>query len=73
LTVQDRGPGVAPAERERIFEQFARAAIPSVPGMGLGLWIVRRIVAAHGGSVTLEDAGPGASFTVRLPVQPPGA
>jgi PAS domain S-box-containing protein len=73
LTVQDRGPGVAPGERERIFEQFARAAVPSVPGMGLGLWIVRRIVAAHGGSVTLDDAGPGASFTVRLPERPPAA
>jgi signal transduction histidine kinase len=56
--------------QERIFGQFERAAASeNVPGMGLGLWLVRRIVTAHGGTVTLDSApGQGASFKVILPI-----
>jgi PAS domain S-box-containing protein len=70
LTVRDEGPGIPVEHQERIFGQFERAA-PSenVSGMGLGLWLVRRIVTAHGGAVTLDSApGQGTTFTVILPV-----
>lgn len=74
VRVRDSGPGVAPADRERIFEPFERgASAPARPGAGVGLSLAREIARAHGGSVVLEsDAGPGASFLVRLPrVQSP--
>jgi signal transduction histidine kinase len=78
LSVSDDGPGVPAADRERIFEIFARAgdAEPSaerhpVPaGRGVGLTVCRRIARAVGGDVWLDDrAGPlgGAAFMVRLP------
>jgi PAS domain S-box-containing protein len=72
LTVRDEGPGIPSEDQERIFGQFERAA-PSknVPGMGLGLWLVRRIVTAHGGTVTLEsNPGQGTTFAVILPMTP---
>jgi signal transduction histidine kinase len=71
LVVEDRGPGVPAEHRERIFERFeriARADGPQVAGLGLGLWIARRFVEAHGGSLTVADAPEGgAQFTVTLP------
>jgi len=69
LRVTDQGPGVAPHERERIFEEFVRGEMCSDPaGTGLGLAIVRAHVTAHGGSVWVEEApGGGARFVVRLP------
>ena len=70
LTVTDDGPGVPWFERERIFERFVRldtARIHDGTGAGLGLAIVREIVSAHDGEVWVEDAEPGARFTVRLP------
>jgi PAS domain S-box-containing protein len=71
LTVRDRGPGIPEEHQERIFGQFERAATPSSPGMGLGLWLVRRIVTAHGGAVTLTSSpGQGATFNVVLPLDP---
>jgi two-component system sensor histidine kinase GlrK len=71
LDVSDEGPGVAPAERERVFEPFYQGkarADASVKGTGLGLAIVREYVAAHGGRVEILDThGEGAHFQVRLP------
>jgi two-component system OmpR family sensor kinase len=71
LEVADRGPGVPPHMRERVFERFARGsgdASGPARGSGLGLSIVRAVAEAHGGSVELDDAeGGGARFTVRLP------
>lgn len=71
LNVIDTGPGVPVADRERIFEPFERlhsARRDRSAGTGLGLAIARRIVAAHGGSIGVDDApGGGARFTVRLP------
>jgi two-component system, OmpR family, sensor kinase len=67
LTVQDDGPGVSPALRERIFERFVRGSGDRGSSSGLGLSIVRAVAQGHGGSVDLEDARPGARFVVRLP------
>jgi two-component system OmpR family sensor kinase len=70
LEVADRGPGVPPDMRERVFERFARAGGDGERrrGSGLGLAIVRAVVDAHGGSVELLDAeGGGARFVVTLP------
>ncbi len=63
LTVDDDGAGVAPADRERIFERFFKAD-PNSPGSGLGLAICRHIAARHGGSIVLEDR---ARFVARIP------
>jgi signal transduction histidine kinase len=70
LRVCDRGPGVPPALRERIFEPFYRlpGASEREGGVGLGLALVRSIVQRHGGQVHCEDRpGGGASFVVQLP------
>ncbi|CCH90443.1 Sensor protein [Modestobacter italicus] len=71
LTVSDEGPGLAPADAERVFERFYRAdssRTRAAGGTGLGLSIVASLVAAHGGTVDLTTApGQGATFTVRLP------
>jgi signal transduction histidine kinase len=73
LWVRDLGPGVDPAERERIFERFARGGSGHrrSDGAGLGLAIVRSVVAAHGGRVELDSRpGAGATFTLVLPAAP---
>ena len=70
LWVRDAGPGVPDADRERIFERFARArgSARRSEGAGLGLSIVRAIAEAHGGRVELRGGeGEGAKFTVVLP------
>ncbi|MBD8528620.1 MULTISPECIES: ATP-binding protein [unclassified Massilia] len=72
LSVCDRGPGVPPEMRERVFQPFVQIESKGQPaasgGTGLGLAICRRIVEEHGGTVTIEDApGGGAVFSVRLP------
>lgn len=70
LRVIDEGHGVAPAERERIFEAFYRGAPERAAGggTGLGLTIAREIARAHGGEVHLEPGdGPGTTFTITLP------
>ncbi len=71
VDVDDRGPGIPPAERERIFEPFTRlsgTARHSSGGTGLGLAIARRIVDAHGWTIRADSpGGGGARFTVTLP------
>lgn len=69
LRVGDHGPGIAPEERERVFRKFERAASAKQhTGFGIGLWLVRRIVDAHGGSITLDtEENVGTTFTVVLP------
>jgi signal transduction histidine kinase len=69
--VADDGPGIAPADRERIFERFTRldeARAADRGGHGLGLAIVKEIVVAHGGTIGVEDAPVGARLVVRLPL-----
>ncbi len=71
LMVRDSGIGIAAEERGRIFERFERAVSSKhYGGLGLGLYIVRRIVDAHEGDVTVEGApGRGSEFIVDLPLQ----
>jgi signal transduction histidine kinase len=71
ITVEDRGPGVPPELRERIFEPFYRlpGASEREGGVGLGLSLVRSIAERHGGSVRCESReGGGARFVVELPM-----
>ncbi|UMG92808.1 ATP-binding protein [Nocardioides sp. TF02-7] len=68
--VRDTGPGVRPADRDRIFERFGRADVrPGDEGFGLGLSIVAAIARAHGGTAHVEDpsTGRGARFVVAVP------
>ena len=69
ITVQDQGRGIAPEDQQRIFEQFERAVDNKVSaGLGLGLFIVRQIVEAHGGRISVQSQpGAGSTFTVWLP------
>jgi len=68
LSVFDRGPGVPEDRRARLFERFFQAN-PDRSGMGLGLFITKEIVDAHGGTITAEfPAGGGTLFTVTLPL-----
>jgi signal transduction histidine kinase len=68
IEVRDRGPGISAHDQRRIFNQFERASSPNMAGLGLGLWIVTRVVEGHGGSVSVtSQPGEGATFTVRLP------
>ena len=66
LRVRDHGPGIAPEDREHVFDRFYRApAARSLPGSGLGLAIVREVAEAHGGTVVAEEA-PGGGAVLRL-------
>jgi heavy metal sensor kinase len=72
IAVQDTGIGIDPVDAARIFDPFVRldaARSRDAGGAGLGLALVRAIVAAHGGTVNLESApGTGSRFTIRLPL-----
>lgn len=72
MAVSDHGPGIAAQDRERIFEPYERLrSAAREDGAGLGLYIVREIVLAHGGQVTVDERpGGGSVFTVTLPLQP---
>ena len=76
LRVADRGPGVAPDERAKIFEPFVQLEhgqrVAQRSGRGLGLTFCKVAVEAHGGRIWIEDAQPGSVFCVSLP-QPAGA
>jgi signal transduction histidine kinase len=68
LRVSDNGPGIPPADRERIFVPFAQGQGEAGRGTGLGLALCREVAHAHGGSIWVEDRpGGGTSFLVRLP------
>lgn len=70
--VADHGIGISEAERQHVFEPFHRvgASKDKVAGVGLGLFVVRRIVEAHGGTIDVESTpGEGSTFSVRLPAQ----
>lgn len=68
LEVQDSGVGISPALQRKIFERYERGGKSSLGGLGLGLYITRQIVEAHGGSISVSSVpGQGATFTVLLP------
>lgn len=71
IAVTDKGPGIAPEDRERVFERFFRvdpARSRVTGGTGLGLSIVKHVAVSHGGEVTLwSSLGQGSTFTLRLP------
>jgi signal transduction histidine kinase len=70
ISVADTGPGIDPAMIEAIFEPFRRASTSKdvLPGVGLGLWICRRIIVAHGGRIdVVSEPGRGSTFRVHLP------
>ncbi|MGE5047891.1 MAG: sensor histidine kinase, partial [Deltaproteobacteria bacterium] len=69
FTVTDHGPGIPPDQRQRIFEKFVRLPGAKGQGLGLGLYISREIVLAHGGDLGVDDApGGGSRFWFTLPV-----
>jgi two-component system sensor histidine kinase TctE len=84
LQVEDTGPGIPPAERDKVFQPFYRSLGSGVEGSGLGLAIVQEIVQQHQAELTLDDTrvrraaggespdgqGPGARFTIRFPAGP---
>jgi signal transduction histidine kinase len=71
MTVDDEGPGIAPEDRDRVFERFWRASGAPEGGSGLGLSIAKWIVDRHDGQIAAESApGGGARFVVSLPATP---
>jgi len=69
LTVTDHGIGIDPARVASVFDRFERAvSVVNYGGLGLGLYLARSIVEAHGGTINVESQlGEGSTFTVRLP------
>jgi two-component system OmpR family sensor kinase/two-component system sensor histidine kinase QseC len=73
LTVDDSGPGIAPAERQRVFDRFFRRPGSDEPGSGLGLAIVRRVAERHGARLHLDQAPLGGLRVVVAFAEPPAA
>ena len=73
LTVADAGPGVAEADRQRLFGRFERGSRAAEEGSGLGLYVSRELCRAMGGDLVLEPSAPGqgAALSVYLPGEPP--
>jgi signal transduction histidine kinase len=75
VMVEDTGPGIAPEERERVFERFYQGGAGNggqVRGSGIGLWVVSEVMRLHGGSVELEsEPGKGSRFIVWLAAAAP--
>ena len=72
VSVADTGPGIAPEDHERIFEQFQQTgvAIEQHEGTGLGLTLSKRLIELHGGRIWVEsELGEGSTFTFTLPVE----
>ena len=75
IDVSDQGRGISEEDQQRVFGQFERAATgqaDNTGGLGLGLYITRHLVEAHGGTISVKSKlGEGSVFTVRLPLKPP--
>lgn len=73
LRVRDHGIGISEHDRERVFQRFERAVpVHNYGGLGLGLYISRHLIEAHGGSIDVRSApGEGSEFTVALPLEAP--
>ncbi|MDP2317436.1 MAG: HAMP domain-containing sensor histidine kinase [Pseudomonadota bacterium] len=76
VAISDGGIGIAPEEQRQIFEQYYRSSDPLArrkKGTGIGLTIVKYIMEAHGGRVSVRSApGSGSTFTLHFPLRPPG-
>jgi signal transduction histidine kinase len=74
VVVRDHGIGISPKDRERVFQRYERAALSRQDGgLGLGLYITRQLIEAHGGSIQVSsELGAGSTFSVSLPLQPHG-
>ena len=72
LRVDDSGPGIAPEERDKVFERFYRSAeARAMPGSGLGLAIVKSVVERHNGEIAIKDSADGGTrMEVILPGHP---
>jgi two-component system, OmpR family, sensor histidine kinase KdpD len=69
FSVADHGPGLVAGEEHKVFEKFYRRPGTAPGGLGLGLWIARQLVEAHGGQITAQNReGSGARFSIRLPI-----
>jgi signal transduction histidine kinase len=69
--VVDRGIGIPPSQRQIVFERFERAIDTErqIKGLGLGLYIARRIIDAHGGTIGVESTpGEGSTFSFTVPI-----
>ena len=77
VSVSDQGIGIPPASLPHLFQRFYRASNVDeqhISGMGIGLYLVKEIVALHGGSIEVESVeGQGSTFTLSLPLDPPEA
>ena len=77
ISVSDQGIGIPSASLDRIFQRFYRAPnadASNSSGMGVGLYVVKEIVALHGGTIEVASTeGQGSTFTIRLPIPPAGA
>ncbi len=75
LVVVDHGIGIAPEDQERIFHRYEQATSSRrAGGLGLGLYIARQIIEAHGGTIRVESQpGQGSTFTIDFPREPPPA
>jgi NtrC-family two-component system sensor histidine kinase KinB len=76
VEVADTGRGIAPEYRERVFDKFFRvhedhASGHGAPGVGIGLYVARQIMQAHGGSIRCVDTPSGARFVIELPLESP--
>ena len=71
IEVSDTGIGIEPSQLSKVFDQYCRyAPDASIDGCGLGLYIVKAVVEAHGGNIAISSAlGQGTTVTVRLPLK----
>lgn len=71
LTIQDQGPGITKENQKKLFQRFERASSSvHVGGLGLGLYITKQIVEAHGGRIRLEsEPGQGSTFIIEIPIK----
>ena len=71
--MKDQGKGISEQDQKRIFEQFERVTdSDGSGGLGLGLFITRQLVEAHGGGISVQSQlGKGSTFTVKLPLTAP--
>jgi two-component system CheB/CheR fusion protein len=73
VEVTDHGPGIATAELPHVFQPYVRLGGPESAGLGLGLYLAREIVMAHGGTIAIaSQRRRGTTITVRLPIEGPG-